>query len=586
MMVDGGRLFARQLKREGVDHIFTLCGGQIMPLIYGCREEGIEVIDVRHENAGVYAADAYARASGKPGVMLATVTPGVMQTMQGLFEARAAGSPVLVISASVGVDDFDTGAEQDMGMDTIAILRSNTLWSAKIFETERIPEYVAKAFRQMLGAAPGPVYLETPVNVMKARVESNAVLFPQKSRTFAQAFGDPALIDAAADMLLGAKRPVLAVGDAAVFTAEGGRAAVTALADRLGMPVYAATMARGLFGSEDDALFRIGEGALCEADVIVTLAAAMNFRLNNGKAPMINEKARFIQIHPDARMIGFNCPADIGIVAGAGAAARQLLEAVRARDARDSSASGDRRTWAKRALDLHAAYRAEWDAGYGFRNTLPMHPARLAAEVGKFLNEEAPDWSVAADGGDAYEWILRAVRAREPGQIVGYAANGTIGTGQGFAMGLWRARGKPVLEYTGDGSIGFHLGEFDTMARFGMRIICVVSNDAQWGMVKMAETMRNADAVQKGYIATTLAERRYEKIAEALGGHGEYVEDIKDVIPAIRRAYRSGKPSIVNVKVADGRPCPFTVAYGCGGRPLTREEIAAYYAKDATSVEK
>ncbi|MDR2296261.1 MAG: thiamine pyrophosphate-binding protein [Clostridiales Family XIII bacterium] len=574
MIVDGGRLFARQLKREGVEHVFTLCGGQIMPVIYGCRAEGIEVTDVRHENAGVYAADAYARATGKPGVVLATVTPGVMQTMQGIFEARAAGSPVLLLSASVGVGDFDTGAEQDMGMDTIAILRSNTLWSARIFEAERIPEYVAQAFRRMLGAAPGPVYLETPVNVMKARVEMDDVMFPEKSRTSAQPFGDPARIDAAADLLAKAERPVLAVGDAAVFTAEGGRAAVTALAEHLGMPVYASTMARGLFGDEDDALFRIGEGALCEADVIVTLAAAMNFRLNNGKPPLINGDARFIQIHPDARMIGFNCPADVGIVAGAGAGARQLLEAVRKRIAKRTDGA-----WAKRAADLHAAYRAEWSEGYGFRDIKPMHPARLAAELSKFLDTEAPDWSVVADGGDAYEWILRTVRARAPGQVAGYAANGTIGTGQGFAMGLWRAHGKPVLEYTGDGSIGFYLGEFDTMARFGMRIICVVSNDAQWGMVKLAETMRNADEVKKGYIATTLVERRYEKIAEALGGYGEYVEDIEDVIPAIRRAYQSGKPSIVNVKVADGYPCPFTVQYGCGDRSLTKEEIDAYYAR-------
>jgi acetolactate synthase-1/2/3 large subunit len=561
------------LKKEGVEKIFTLCGGQIMPVIYGCRAEGIEVIDVRHENAGVYAADAYARSSGKPGVMLATVTPGAMQTMQGIFEARAAGSPVLVISASVGVGDFDTGAEQDMGMDTIAILRSNTLWAAKIFETERIPEYVSKAFRQMLGAAPGPVYLETPVNIMKARVEMDGVKFPDKPR-FVQAFGDPARIAEAADLLAKAERPALVIGDAAVFTAEGGRAAVTELVAHLRMPVYAATMARGLFGDEDDVLFRVGEGALCEADVIVTLAAAMNFRLNNGNPPLINENARFVQIHPDVRMLGFNRAADVGIVAGAGAAARQLLEAVRERRAARTDDA-----WAKRAEALHAAYRAEWNAGYAADAGKPMHPARLAAEVGKFLNEEAPDWSVAADGGDAYEWILRAVRARAPGQIVGYGANGTIGVGQGFAMGLWLARGKPVLEYTGDGSIGFHLGEFDTMARFGMRVVCVISNDAQWGMVKLAETMRNADEVKDGYIATTLAERRYEKVAEALGGYGEYVEDLEEVIPAIKRAYASGKPAIVNVKVADGHPCPFTVLYGCGGRPLTKEEIAAYYAK-------
>jgi acetolactate synthase-1/2/3 large subunit len=332
-------------------------------------------------------------------------------------------------------------------------------------------------------------------------------------------------------------------------------------------------MARGLFGSEDVELFRTGDGALGEADVIVTLATAMNFRLNNGKPPMINEKARFIQIHPDSRLIGFNCPADVGIVAGAGAGARQLLAAVKAVTAARSDSA-----WQEKAASLHAAYRADWNAAYNFADIKPMHPARLAAEVGKFLNEEAPDWSLTADGGDSYEWILRATRAREPGQIVGYAANGTIGTGQGFAMGQWLARKKPVLEYTGDGSVGFHLGEFDTMARFDMQIICVVANDAQWGMVKMAETIRSADEVKNGYIATILAERRYEKIAEIFGGYGEYVEDVGEVIPALRRARASGGPAIINVKVDSGHPCPFTIMYGCGGRPLSKEEIAAFFA--------
>jgi len=577
MLVDGGRLFAKQLKEEGVEQIFTICGGQIMPVIYACRTEGIKVIDVRHENAGVYAADAYARATGRPGVILATVTPGVMQTMQGVFEARAAGSPLLVISASVSVDEFDSGAEQDMGMDTISILKSNTVWAAKIFETHRIPEYVTKAFRQMLGAAPGPAYLEVPANIMKTKVELDDVKFPQKSRVMTQAFGDPALIDKAAETLAKAKQPVLVIGDAAGFTREGGSKAIQELVDYLNLPVYATTMARGLFGDEDDLRFRIGEGALSEADVIVTLSAAMNFRLNNGQPPMINDKATFIQIHPDIRMIGFNCPADIGIVAGAGAAARQLAEAVRAKTGKREDSA-----WVDKAAGLHAAYRADWDEAYNYENITPMHPARLAAAVGKFLNEEAKDWSIAVDGGDSYEWIMRATRMHKPGQIVGYAANGTIGTGQGFAMGQWFAHGEkaPVLEYTGDGSIGFYLGEFDTMARFGIQVICVVSNDAQWGMVKLAETMRNADEVANGYIATTLVERRYEKIAEALGGYGEYVEDINEVVPAIKRAAASGKPSIINVKVDNSHPCPFTIMYGCGGRPLTKEEIAAYYAEN------
>ncbi len=561
-MVNGGRLFAKQLKREGVEQIFTLCGGQIMPLIYGCRAEGIKVIDVRHENAGVYAADAYARMTGKPGVILATVTPGVMQTMQGIFEARAANSPIIVIAASVGVGDFDSGAEQDMGLDTISILKTNTLWAAKIFDTARIPEYVAKAFRNALNTIPGPVYLECPVNIMKGKVVEEDVAFPELSRTSAQAFGDPVLIDKAAEMLVAAKKPVLVVGDTSIFTKQYGEA-VEELINYLQIPVYATTMARGLFGDEDNVLFGIGEGALCEADVIMTLSANMNFRLNQGQPPLINEDAKFIQINPDLTRIGFNAPANVGIVAGAGAGAKQMLEAVKSKTAKRTD-----KTWAVEAEKLHKKYWEDWYKGYEFGDITPMHPARCAAEVGKFLADEGRDWSLAVDGGDSYEWIMRAVKAHRPGQIVGYAANGTIGTGQGFAMGAWCAHKKPVLEYTGDGSIGFYLGEFDTMERHGMQVICVVSNDSQWGMVKMADTMRAADEVKKGYIATTLAEgRHYEDIAKAFGGYGELVTDVNEIIPAIKRAYESGKPSIINVIVDSEHPCPFTVMYGCGGAP-------------------
>ncbi len=560
-MVNGGQLFAKQLKAEGVEQIFTICGGQIMPLIYGCRTEGIKVIDIRHENAGVYAADAYARMTGKPGVILATVTPGVMQTMQGIAEARGANSPVILIAGAISTDEDDSGAEQDF--DTYNVMKSNVIWSARILNTARIPEYVSMAFRNALRATPGPVYLECPVNIMKGQIREKDVLFPSHSRTMSQAFGDPELIEQAADMLVKAKWPVLVAGDGSIFTSQHGEC-VRELVEHLQMPVYATTMARGVFGSEEDPLFRIGEGALSEADVILTLSTTMNFRLNFGKPPMVNESAKFIQVHPDCSKIGFNAPAHIGIVAGAGMAAKQLVAAVKVKTEKQ-----DRSEWIKKAAVLQQACRKQWNKGYGYQDIEPMHPARCAAEVGKFLNEEGRDWSVAVDGGDAYEWMMRAVTISKPGQIVGYAANGTIGTGQGFAMGAWCAHKKPVLLYTGDGSVGFYSMEFDTMQRHGMQVICVVANDAQWGMVKMAETMRSPEEVRHGYIATDFKEmRHYEDVVKPLGCYGEYVTDVNEIIPAIKRAYASGKPALINVKVNDQYPCPFTVMYGCGGVPM------------------
>lgn len=555
--VNGGDIFARALRECGIEQIFTICGGQIMPLIYGCRKEGIKVIDVRHENAGIYAADAYARATGKTGVVVTTVTPGVLQTMQGIGEAKAANSPILVIAGSVALSEQDSGAEQDF--DTYNVMKSNTIWSAKIFDTTRIADYVKKAMRYANAALPGPVYLECPVNIMKGRVNVNDVEFMRGAGTEAQPFGDPKLITQAAKMLKESKRPVLVIGDMASYTREYGEY-VRKLVEKMDMPVYATTTARGLFGSETDVRFEIGEGALCEADVILTLSANINFRMNCGKPPVINSKSRFIQIHPSKTHIGYNAPADVGIVAGAGAGAMQLYEEI------DCINGFNRRPeWIKRAKELHAINRAEWTEGYEYADITPMHPARCAREVGKFLAEEGTDWSLAVDGGDSYEWIMRTFKAQRPGQVVGYGPNGTIGTGQGFAMGLWQAHKKPVLLYTGDGSVGFYAMEFETMARHDMQVICVIANDSEWGMVKKAETDRNPEEVEKGYIATKLEYRSYEKLAAVFGGYGESVTVIEEVIPAIRRAYQSGKPAIINVTVNADYPCPFTKAYGCGG---------------------
>lgn len=554
--VNGGYIFARALKQAGVEQIFTICGGQIMPLIYGCRNEGIKVIDVRHENAGVYAADAYARATGKIGVVLTTVTPGALQSMQGMGEARAANSPVLIISGSIALSENESGAEQDF--DTYNVIKSNAVWSAKIFEPTRIMDYVYKAVRYANGALPGPVYLECPVNVMKAKVEEQTLRYMDHAWTTAQPFGDPFLISKAAELLANAKRPVLTIGDMASYTREYGEY-VGKLVQKINMPVFATATARGLFGDECNPLFEIGEAALAEADVILTLSANMNFRLNCGQPPIINSAAKFIQIHPSKTHIGFNAPADIGIVAGAGAGAMQLYEALKDRKIED------KKDWITRAEQLHAALRSQWTQGYQFRHIEPMHPGRCANEIGNFLNGEGADWSLAVDGGDAYEWVMRAVKAHRPGQIVGYGPNGTIGTGQGFAMGLWQAHKKPVLLYTGDGSFGFHAMEFETMARHGMQVICVISNDSQWGMVKMAETDRNRDEVAKGYLATDLVYRPYHEMARIWGGYGELVTDSDEIIPAIKRACTSKKPGIINVKVNSNYPCPFTKAYGCGG---------------------
>ena len=554
--VDGGRLFAKALKKEGVEQIFCLAGGHIMSLFYGCRAEGIKVIDVRHECAGAYAADAYARVTGKPGVIVTTAGPGITDTITAMAEAKLQGVPVIHIGGASPFKENDTGPLQDMN--TLEILSTCTKWARKIYQIERIPEYVSMAFRHAMDATPGPVYLECPMDVMvTATIDEENVYFPEKYRTEALPFGDPDLIEKAADMLINAERPAMVIGDVARFSAQYGES-IAELVDYLKIPVMCQTMPRGLFANEEtNPLFKLGSGALSAADVVLMLSVNNDYRVGKARPPMFNKDAKLIQVHPDVTKIGYNAPAEIGIVGGAGPVAKQILEAVKAKTAKKEDM-----TWINEVQERAKAVAKPWMEGFTAEGT-PMHPGRCAYEVAKFLNTEGKDWTVVCDGGDAAQWIKTAATARRPGQIINYGPLGTIGTGAGFTLGAWAANGKPVLYYTGDGSFGFYPMEFDTFVKQGVPVVCVISNDSSWGMIKLSETFIHPDEVKKGHVATELANmRRYDKIPAMWDGYGELVTKPEDIIPAIKRGYESGKPAIINVQVDKENMSPVTKSFG------------------------
>ena len=553
--VDGGRLFAKALKREGVEQIFTLSGGHIMPLYYGCRAEGIKVIDVRHEMAAAYAADAYARVTGKPGVVVTTAGPGVTDTATAMCEAILQGVPVIHIGGASAVAENETGPLQDMN--SLEIMASCTKWARKIYDTKRIPEYVAMAFRHALDDFPGPVYLECAMDIMgMVFVEENEVFYPEKYRTEGKAWGDPALVEEAANLLINAKAPLMLIGDTARFSAEP-NAAVADLANYLKMPVNTQVMVRGLFADETaNPLFKLG-GALPYADVILALGVEFNYRVGKGQPPVINANAKIIQVNADVTKIGFNTRADVGIVAGAAPVCKQILDVVKSK----TKAQQDM-TWVNKAGEIVKAGAAPWVEGLT-SNATPLHPGRCAGEVGKFLATEGQDWTVVCDGGDAAQWIKAAANAHRPGQILNYGPLGTIGIGTGFTTGAWAANGKPVLYYTGDGSFGFYAMEFDTFVKQGIPVVCVISNDSSWGMIKLSETFIHPEEVKKGHVATTLAHmRRYDKFPAVWDGYGELVTKAEDIIPAIKRGFASGKPAIINVEVDKENMSPVTKGFG------------------------
>jgi acetolactate synthase-1/2/3 large subunit len=548
--IDGGALVGKALANEGVEKAFVLCGGHIMPIFYGMRNAGIEIIDMRHEGAAVYAAIAYTRASGKAAVVVTTAGPGVGNTPAGMMEAESLGIPLLQIGGAVTMEKRDAGDLQDM--DTLRVMKTCSKWAKRLTYTHRVPEYVSMAFRQAMDQIPGPVYLEIPTNLLWVEVEEDEIFFPANYRTDAIPFGDPVLIDSASELLANAERPAAVIDDGARFNVGEYAGAIAELSDYLKMPLgVSGNSCRGLFGDEtENPLLRMNETG--KADVVLAMGCRFDFRLGSGRG--IPKDTKVIQVHTDSRQIGFNLRADIGIVGGAGPVASQLLAAVKSKRDKPADTPWTGPIKSNWPADLAGAYHSEG---------IPIHPARCAGEVAKFLAEEGRNWNVITDGGEAGVWVGIAARATRPGQIHGSGPNGTIGTGPCLAVGAWTANRKPVLWYTGDGSFGFHAMEMDTMARLGIPVVCVISNDSAWGMIRLEQRWTRPEEVkEKGQCNTELQHMRaYEKMAAMWDGHGEMITDPEEIVPAIKRAAANGKPSIINVEVDKVSPSPFIGGY-------------------------
>ena len=548
--IDGGALVGKALANEGIEKAFVLCGGHIMPIFYGMRNAGIEIIDLRHECSAVYAAIAYTRSSGKPAVVVTTAGPGVGNTPAGMMEAQSMGIPLLQIGGAVTMEKRDAGDLQDM--DTLQLMKACSKWAKRVTYAHRIPEYVSMAFRHAMNHLPGPVYLELPTNVLWKKIEEEKVNFPVNYRTDAIPEGDAGQVDSAAELLANAKRPAAVIDDGARFGIGEHADSIGALSKFLKMPVgMTGASCRGLFGDETkNPMLRTN--AIWNADVVLALGCRFDFRHGSGQG--IPEETKVIQVHTDSREIGFNLRADIGIIGGAGPVAGQLLEAVKKKRQKpaDTPWLGDlNENW---PVDLPGAFHSEGT---------PIHPARCAGEVAKFLSQEGRDWNLITDGGEASVWMSLAARATRPGQIHGSGPNGTIGTGPCLAVGAWAANRKPVLWYSGDGSFGFYSMELDTMERLGIPVVCVISNDSAWGMIRLEQRWVRPEEVEaRGQCNTELYHMRsYEKIVSMWDGHGELVTDPDEIVPAIKRAVANGKPSIINVEVDKVSPSPFIGGY-------------------------
>ena len=537
-MIHGGWLVAKILKREGVEVVFTLSGGHIAAIYDGCLREGIRVVDTRHEQAAVHAAEGWAKCTRKPGVALLTAGPGVTDGVTGVANAYLAGSPVLVIGGAAPLGLWDRGALQEMNQ--IDLLRPITKWARTVHETARLAEYTASAFRQMLSGKPGPTFLEMPMDILNNFADTDTLFDPGEPANYR--FGghtapDPDLVRKAAEILEQAEHPVIMAGTA-VWWCDAAEP-LRQLAERIQAPVFLNGAGRGCLPPTHPLFFTASRRKALEgADTILAIGTRMDFRLNHGQPPLIPAAAKVIWFDLTAEDIGVNRGAAVALVGDVGISMRQLTEATK-------QLHGEEWLSYIRAEERRSLERDEAALN---SEAVPIHPMRFCREIRDFIDE---DTTVVGDGGDIVSYGGRVINVSKPGYWLDPGPMGCLGTGTGFAMAAQLARpGKKVLILHGDGAFGLNGMEFESMVRQKLPIVSIIGNDGAWGQIKHP---------QKAIIGhATAAELtpgiRYDKMVEALGGHGELVERAEDIRPALERAFASDLPACVNVLIDPEKP--------------------------------
>ena len=530
--IHGGQIIARALESEGVDIIFTLTGGHIVPILDGCIQEGIRVVDVRHEQAAAHAAEAYSRLTGKLGVAVVTAGPGVTDTITGVATGFYGSTPMLVIGGRHMIRQELKGGLQEM--DHVRLFRSITRWSATAWQVDRLADYIATAARHAFEGRGGPVFLDVPMDVQFDMVEETAVSFPTSYRASAGFGADADTLDQIIGTLRDADRIMVFAG---VGSRSGEPNRLADLAELIQAPTYVNSRARGSLPHRHPLLgnYRRSQ-AMAEADVVLALGVDWDFRTGYGEK--ISDDATVIQIDADPSKVGWNRPAHVGVVADPMTVVRQLVAKP------DQIRREETPLWTTEIMDAEAEKAAD-ALVEATDDSSPVMPQRFAKEVAEFFG---PDSIVAVDGGDIVSTTARWLQTSTAGHVLDPGPFGTLGTGAPYAIAAKSVFPEKMVGIVfGDGGFGFNGMEYDTMVRLGLPIIGVVGNNGVWSNIKTFHKM----AYPERLVATDLGIRPYHEMVKGLGGYGEFVDDPNEIRPALERAKESGKPSLINVHIAE-----------------------------------
>jgi len=523
MAEHGGKLVAKALKSRGVEHLFTLSGGHLFSIYDGCKDEGIELVDVRHEQTAAFAAEGIAKATRRVGVAALTAGPGVTNGMSAIAGAQANYSPICILGGRAPEMRWGSGSLQEI--DHLPFISPLVKSAETVKDPAQIAPVTAAALDRALAAPSGPTFVDYPLDVVFTEAELELPAVPTAGEA------QPAEgVEEAAALLAAAERPAIMAGTGLYW--GRGEEEMRALAEAIGIPVFLNGLGRGCLPADHELAFSRARGAgLKGADVALVIGVPMDFRLGFGGS--FGEETKIIRLDVAPNALAANRAPDVDLVGDVRASLAAIREAAGAEAPRTGA-------WLEQLRGVEqekrAAERAELDD-----ERSPLHPVRVYRELNEVLDRDA---IVIGDGGDFVSYAGRYIETFEPGCWMDPGPFGCLGAGPGQAIGAKVAHpDRQVCLLLGDGAFGFAGMEFDTMSRHGLGVVGVMGNNGIWALEHHPMKFLYGYSVA----AKLQPETRYDELVETLGCDGILVREPSELKPALERAFASGRPTLVNV---------------------------------------
>tara|TARA_Y100001960_G_C14784179_1_gene890165 strand:+ start:32688 stop:34364 length:1677 start_codon:yes stop_codon:yes gene_type:complete len=538
MSITGSDLVVKSLKEHGVDTLFGIAGDHILHLLDVIYDDNFRMVDFRHESGAVHAADSYSRILRKPAVTLST-TPGHANAVPGLANAMHSEAPIINISGSADSLNLGRGAMQEF--DQVGVARPITKGAWQVPSPERIPEFISLAFRTALSGRQGPVHLTIPHDFQSAKVDEKD-LYRYSTNSFGvprDVRGDSNQIVEAVSILNNAERPLIFAGSTALFSLE--EESIIKFLDLTNIPFFSEDSIRGIVPDSHPVSFGLGyqplnEAAqnIKEADVVLMLGKKLDYTLGFGGDPPFANNVKQIIIDPSISQIGIARTPEIGILGDIGPVVSEMFEIAKKKKWRKNI------DWIKKLTKSSDEWIDKLDSLS--TKTDPIHPMFISKILKKFIDDET---HITFDGGDYCHFLRASIERNKPYRFNNVSSFGMIGTGIPYAIGAQIALPKhKVVVVTGDGSFGFNGMEIDTMVRHNLPVKIILGNNSIWGIDWQ---------IQKGLygrpVWTDLLPTRYDKMAESLGAHSEYVKNSSDLESSLLRSFSHDGPSLVNIEI-------------------------------------